>query len=276
LERSEIGSYTAKGGFANERAICKKFNEWKNDKESQLWLQIMGYDIVSIESVEAMVVPTRFKREFAQKIGVKESYEDLLRFKKADAQIRVIIKMGNILKIENLSLKKANSDADYNQVDKRSVDSYKEMWGFDDEIAFALKLFTGEISPFSQKSIKISEDLRDKRRLFLDELPPSIKDAIISFFEKNKILVVSDIIKGRGGLSADWMLVTRYDKSTDETKWTLKDINTTMNHFGGGEVSISKKGSLRIGKIVMQRKGGTPDPTKIQFKINPCSLFEAK
>ncbi len=59
-------------------------------------------------------------------------------------QIRIVITIGNILKIENLSLKKANSDADYNQVDKRLVDAYQEMWKFDDEINFWLKLFTGE------------------------------------------------------------------------------------------------------------------------------------
>jgi len=47
-----------------------------------------------------------------------------------------------------------------------------------------------------------------------------------------------------------------------------------MNSFGGGEVSISTRGSLHIGKITMQRKGGTPDPTKIQFKIKPCRLFK--
>ena len=44
-----------------------------------------------------------------------------MRFKKTDiqVQIRLIIRVNNALKIENLSLKKANSDADYNQVDKR-------------------------------------------------------------------------------------------------------------------------------------------------------------
>lgn len=47
-----------------------------------------------------------------------------------------------------------------------------------------------------------------------------------------------------------------------------------MNFFGNGEVKISPRGSLYIGKITMQRKGGTPDPTKLQFKIHPCDLFK--
>lgn len=45
---------------------------------------------------------------------------------------------------ENISLKKANSDADYNQIDKRSIDNYQKMWNFDNDIAFWLKLFSGE------------------------------------------------------------------------------------------------------------------------------------
>jgi hypothetical protein len=270
----ELGSATAKGGFANEKEICRKFNNWREDNEAQLWLKIMGYDIKMIQDVTAIHIPTRLKREILSQLGFKDSYEDLMRFKKADAQLRIFIKLGDILRIENLSLKKANSDADYNQVDKRWVSSYQEMWGFDDEIAFGLKLFTGEINPASCPQITQNIQLRDTRRMFLDELPEGLRNKIINFFKDNKILVVSDVLKGRGGLSADWMLVTRYNRGESTTTWILKDINTAMNFFGSGEVQLSPKGSLYIGRIVMQRKGGTPDPTKLQFKIKPCELFE--
>lgn len=272
----EIGSYTAKGGFANEKEICKKFNNWRKDGEAQIWLKIMGYEINSIDSVKAILIPTRIKKEDAENLGFREGFEELMKFKKADAQIKVIITIGKIVKVENLSLKKANSDADYNQVDKRWVDSYKEIWKFDDEIAFGLKLFTGEVNPYCHPEIIRSRTLRDKRRMFLDELPENLRDKIINFFRENKILVVSDILKGRGGLSANWMLVTRYNKNDDTTTWILRDINTVMNFFGSGEVKMSPKGSLYIGRITMQRKGGTPDPTKLQFKIKPCELFEVK
>jgi hypothetical protein len=235
----------------------------------------MGYGIDKLDSVKAIQVPTRIKKTDLSKFEInEEEYDALMKFKKADAQIRIIIKIGNILKIENLSLKKANSDADYNQVDKRTIDSYQEMWGFDNEITLWLKLFTGESSPKLYSKLIGKIKLRDKRRLFIDEMPEGIQDKIIDFFKRNRIIVVSDILKGRGGLSANWMLVTRYNKSNDTTTWILKDINTAMNFFGGGDVVISPKGSFYIGRITLQRKGGTPDPTKLQFKIKPCDLFE--
>ena len=274
MNKTELGSKTAKGGFANEKAICKKFNAWKKDEEAQEWLKIMGYNIKKLDSVKAIQVPTRIKKIDLRKYEVDEKdYEQFVRFKKADAQIRIIIKIENILKIENLSLKKANSDADYNQIDKRIVDNYQKMWNFDDEIAFWLKVFTGELSPKKYSRRTGIKKFRDKRRLFLNEMPEMIQDKIIRFFERNRIIITSDIIKGRGGLSANWMLVTRLNKENKTTTWTLKDINVVMNFFGSGEVCISPRGSLYIGKITMQRKGGTPDPTKIQFKIKPCQLF---
>jgi hypothetical protein len=64
MNKTELGSKNAKGGFANEKAICKKFNAWKNDKEAQEWLKIMGYDIKKLDSVKAIQVPTRIKSPF--------------------------------------------------------------------------------------------------------------------------------------------------------------------------------------------------------------------
>ena len=279
MNKSEIGSKTAKGGFANEREVCKKFNEWKKDSVAQEWLRIMGYDISKIKKVQAIQIPTRIKRNDLNKFGIDTNdYENIVRFKKADVQISIFIKIGDIIKIENLSLKKANSDADYNQVDKRKVDDYKSMWRFDNEIAFWLKLFTGEFNPRKCfKKIKLNVNkLRDKekKRLFLDEMPINIQNRIINFFEENRIMVISDLLKGRGGLSANWLLVTRFNKENKTTTWKLVDINMAMNFFGRGEICISPRGSLYIGKITMQRKSGTPDPTKLQFKIKPCQLFE--
>ena len=190
----EFCSRTAKGGFANEKAVCEKFNNWKNDEDAKLWLKIMGYDPDKIDYVKAIQIPTRIKKADVGKFGFsEEDYEELIRFKKTDiqVQIRLIIRVNNALKVENLSLKKANSDADYNQVDKRWVDSYKEMWHFDDEIALALKLFTGEISPSTHREmLKVSiSQLRDKRRVFLTELRDEIVRRLYHFSPKIRFLL---------------------------------------------------------------------------------------
>lgn len=273
--KAKLGSKTAKGGFNNEKDICKKFNDWENDNIAQEWLEIMGYNINKLNSVEAIQIPTNFKRLDSEKYYIsREEYDNFIRFKKADAQIKILIKIGDIQKIENMSLKKANSDANYNQIDKRSIKFYQKMWNYDNEIALWLKLFTGEINPKSKKKLINKKQLKDNRRLFFNEMPKRIQNKMISFFKENKILIIADILKGRGGLSADWMLVTKINKQENMTTWILKDINAVMNYFGTGNVEISPRGSLHIGKITAQRKGGTPDPTKLQFKFKPCDLFK--
>ena len=276
----EFGSKTAKGGFANEKTICNKFNNWNDDEDAKSWLKIMGYELNKIDYIEAIQIPTRIGKNNVKNLDLVRKNMKNWCISKTDVQIqiRLIICVNNILKVENISIKKANSDADYNQVDKRWVNSYQDMWHFDDEIALALKLFTGEVSPSSyQEMLKINiSKLREHRRVFLTELKDEVIQKILLFFTENKILVVSDILKGRGGFAADWMLVTRYNRACDTTTWILKDINTVMNFFGQGDVKVSPRGSLYIGGITMQRKGGTPDPTKLQFKIKPCELFKIK
>jgi len=132
LEKKKLGSRTAKGGFSNEGKICKKSNNWERDLNAQDWLRSMGYDPNKIDSLMAIRIPMRIKKDELEKYNISEiDYSNFVRFKKADAQIRIIIKIGKIVKIENLSLKKANLNANYNQIDKRSVDTYQKMWNFD-------------------------------------------------------------------------------------------------------------------------------------------------
>ena len=254
-----IGSETAKGGFANEKVVAKKFDNWRKDKETQKWLKIMGYNLKKIKKVKA----------------------EVLYGHKTDVQVKVTITLKKLISVQNLSVKKANSDADYNQIDKRWVKNYIEMWGIPEDIVILLKIFCGEISPNDLlKDRKITkqkfDSLRDKRRFFMDEFEDKHKKALITFFKRNKILVLTDIIKGRDKFSADWMLVTKYDVIKDETVWILADINKALNIFGEGEVEISPRGSLSIGRITLQRKGGDgskPTGNMLQFKIRPCDLL---
>lgn len=130
--------------------------------------------------------------------------------------------------IENLSLKKADKSAGFNQIDKRPVFTYQRIWKFDDDTAKWLRLFTGDLLPTEVLSENELSKIKDERRLFFTEIPNEKLQKIIRFFQDNKMLVVSDILRGRGGLSADWFLVTRKSKD-NSVDWAIKDINTVCN-----------------------------------------------
>lgn len=55
----------------------------------------------------------------------------------------------------------------------------------------------------------------------------------------------------------------------------MNNIKKVINFYAQGEVKLSTKGGLVIGKLTAQRKGGTPDPTSLQFKIQPLAIFES-
>lgn len=241
------GSNTAKGGFSNERDIKRKFDNWKTDEEAQKWLAIMGYPLKEIEKVEAVII---------------SGY-------KTDVQVQITVYMKKAIAAENLSIKLISNSQGFNQVDKRWVNKYIELWDMPEDVASILKRFTGELTEGN------GSDLRDSRRMFLNEMDSESQGKIIDFFARNKMLVVSDIIKGRGKFSAGWMLVAFKGKVNN--KWTLKTINHAMNVFGQGDVRITDRGSLKIGRITMQRKGGDagrPTANMLQFKINPAELFD--
>ena len=187
-----IGSHTAKGGFENEYDIVEKFNNYKTDIEAKKWLSIMGYDFEKIGTLIAIPIPVRISKNKATEFGATpEKIDDTIKYKKADVQVQLEIKVDDVIYRENLSLKKANKGANFNQIDKRPVETYQNMWGFSDSICETLKKFTGEILPTKEESV----NLKDTRRWYLNELPKEKVDELISFFETNKVLVFNDILK---------------------------------------------------------------------------------
>ena len=243
---ANFGSTIARNGFLKEDTVLSKFNNWEIDLEAQKCLQIMGYALEEIEKVVALKVAGNYK---------------------TDVQIQIKVFLKNLIDEQNLSIKLVSNPSGFNQVDKRWVDKYVEFWNIPETVTQTLKLYTGELPP-------IKQNVRDQRRMFFDEIDSSKIQEMIKFFEENKILIVSDILKGRGKFSADWMLVVL--NSENQTSWTLKSINEVMNIFGSGEVLITKQGNLKIGKIGMQRKGGDggrETAKMLQFKINPIKLL---
>lgn len=245
------GSLTAKNGFKNEQFIIDEFNDWNHSILAKQWLMAMEYILDEIESVKA--------------IKVKGFY-------KADVQveINISIKLKNLIDIQNLQVKLVSNPKGFNQIDKRWLKSYKELWDISDEIYELLAYFTGEKSP------KITNS-RDSRRMFADEFSIEEQKKLLYFFKENKTLIVNDILKGRGRLSAEWMLVILKLKDTDIIEWALEPMNKVLNHFGNGEVFLTPRGSFKIGNITIQRKGGDngrDTANMLQFKINPAELID--
>ena len=136
----KLGSETAKNGFKNEDDIVDKFNNWKIDNEAQKWLLIMQYKLNEIEYIKAIK----------------------LHGYKTDIQVQVTIKLKNAIDIQNLQVKLVSNPKEFNQIDKRKIDKYNEMWNIPSDIVKLLKLYTGEIEPQIQNP-------KDKRRMFANE-----------------------------------------------------------------------------------------------------------
>jgi len=242
----ERASQTAKDGFINEDDIVEKFNDWKKSQDAQAWLILMKYKLPEIEYVEAVKIA-----------GFK-----------TDVQVQVTIKLKKAIDVENLQVKLVSNPKGFNQIDKRWVDKYTEMWDIPKNIISILKRYTGEEIPTIKKP-------KDKRRMFANEFTDVEQKTILKWLNKNQSLIVSEILKGRGKFAAEWFLVAQ--KVAKNARWILKPMNYCMNYFGNGEIEITIRGNFKIGRITMQRKGGDGgrDTAKmLQFKINPAELFD--
>ena len=176
----ERGSQTAKNGFRNEDDIVRKFNDWNNDKDAQDWLIIMKYKLSEIEYVEAIKI---------------SGY-------KTDVQVQVTIKLKKAIDVENIQVKLVSNPKGFNQIDKRWVDKYAELWNIPPQIVSIFKRYTGEEKPSIKKP-------KDKRRMFANEFSEVEQKAILKWLKENQSLIVSDILKGRGKFAAEWMLVAQ-------------------------------------------------------------------
>jgi hypothetical protein len=243
-----LGSQTARNGFLNEDDIVNKFNDWKIDEDAKKWLLIMQYNLDEIEFVKAV---------------------KLSGFK-TDVQAQVTIKLKDAIDVQNLQVKLVSNLQGFNQIDKRWIDKYVEMWNLPNDVVSILKRYTGE-------NIPTILNPQDKRRMFANEFDENEQSLILKWLNENKSLIVSDILKGRGQFAAEWMLVAQ--KLKNNSRWILKPMNFCMNYFGNGDIEITKRGNFKIGRITMQRKGGDGGrntANMLQFKLNPAELFDSE
>jgi len=101
----------------------------------------MGYKLSEIEFVEAVVLS-----------GFK-----------TDVQVQVTIKLKKAIDVENLQVKLVSNLKGFNQIDKRWVDKYVEMWSIPENIVTLLKKYTGEFKPTIKNP---KDDKRNDVRLY--------------------------------------------------------------------------------------------------------------
>ena len=206
----------------------------------------MQYDLNEIEYVKAVV----------------------LHGFKSDVNVQVQVKFKSAIDTENIQVKLVSNLKGFNQIDKRWLSHYKDMWNIPDDIYKLLQYYTGELKPYRQ-------NIRDSRRMFMDEFTIDEQESVLQWLSNNKTLILSDIIKGRGQFSAEWVLVAQKIKSN--ARWVLVNINQALQYYSLGDVRISPRGSIYIGNVTMQRKGGDggrDTANMLQFKLDPTLLFE--
>lgn len=240
-----LGSQTAKAGFKNEDDVVNRFNAWQTNELAKLWLSALGYDVSKIQAVKSNKAPPG---------------------QKADVQVQVKLFESDLPILHNLQVKLVSNPQGFNQIDKRWVETYGRLWDIPIDLTTILKRFTGELAG--------EGNLSDLRRTLLTEMNLSDQQRVLNFFTENKKQILSDLFIGRGNFCADHILVIL--KQDDYIKWSLLTMPKAINILGSGEIRITNKGSLRIGKITMQRKGGDggrKSAQMLQFKINPIQLF---
>ena len=154
-----------------------------------------------------------------------------------------------------------------NQVEKRTVEHYIHDWHITPEVETLLKLYDGELPP--------RPNSRNKKRMFVDEFTTEEQELLRNFFQKNLIMIISDVIRGRGRFAAEWsLIIQKYD---DTYKWRLLAVNEAISIYADDcKVQFTKQGNIRLGTITLQRKGGdngADTANMLQFKSNPLILF---
>ena len=247
------GSEIAKGGFSNEEEVANKFNNWKTDLDAQRWLKIMMYDLEEILDVKA------------EKIGQRGFKSDI------NVAISIFItkklKQSEITTVENIQVKLVSGKSGFNQVEKRKVSQYIKQWHLTPNLIRLLKHYDGEIPPYKPG--------RHEKRMFVDEFSQEEQLELMNYFQSHIVMIVSDVIRGRGRFAAEWTLVI--NKYQGNYNWVLISINEAIQFYlGDCKVNFTKTGNIHLGNITLQRKGGdggADSANMLQFKSDPMILF---
>jgi len=206
---------------------------------------------------------------------------------RAKADIIVTCGDKNIL----ISVKEFDVKFDYNHVERNYIDFYAEKWSVPKDVYIILKRFVGEVNkqghPVSIETLEKEAErlgtspgkLSKKRRIFLNQIKPQTKDLIINFFRSKKVEILRDVFINDEDIEV--FIVIKRDG--DEVHYYVLPTKDVLNVYSTGDVAITPRGSLRIGKVVLQRKGGNHRTnggwtdvvaSQLQFKIKPSECIK--
>lgn len=243
------GYRAAKGGFAMEYEVIDRFNNWIEDPYAQYWLDC--------------ILKSRHIEDLEKIVSVKA--EKAITGRKADVMVTIEIRQRKHNDTEAIQVKLVSGSSGYNQIDKRWVDQYKELWDLPEDLCIMLKRFCGELPPNI-------EGTRDAGRMYLNEFPVEDQEKLTQFFNDNKGMIVNDIFIGRTDQAARWIIVMQ----PSERRTVILPINRAISYLTNGQFEITSQGGFHCGHVAMQRKGGDngkPTANMMQFKINPLKLF---
>jgi hypothetical protein len=163
--------------------VVKTFKYWYSDynKYAKPLLKNMNIDSSKIKNIK--INATKFNNQ-----------NGCIKFNFYDGNFK------NLTDIQNLQVKLVSNKSGFNQIDKRWVETYQELWNIPTNVVRILKHFTGELEPYEKNT-------KDNRRMFVNEFSPKEQKELLDFLKNNQSLIINDILKGRGKFSAEWMLV---------------------------------------------------------------------
>ncbi len=182
---------------------------------------------------------------------------------KADVLVTV---NGDIVK--GISVKKFT--ASFNQIDKRWVDRYADIWNMPYDVVTIIRKYCG-VKGYRPTDLGVV-DVKDTRRFFLTELSDVEQLTILNFFNGARCQITNTVLRGDKQPYADYVLVTKPDIKDS----AVADIENVIAYYSG-PAHITRRGNLKLGKITIQRKGGNGGGSTaqmLQFKFSPKDIFD--
>lgn len=190
-----------------------------------------------------------------------------------------------------ISVKEFDVKADYNHVERNYVDFYAQKWSMPRDVYIALKRFVGEVDKqgnlISIETLEREAELLNmspgklskKRRTFLNQMDMRTREIVKEFFRSNKAKILKEIFIDDENV--EFFIIAK--RQGNVAYYYVVPTKDVLDVYSSGDVVITPRGSLQIGKVVLQRKGGDHRTnggwvdvvaSQLQFKISPSECIK--